>query len=38
MTRIWEKGGFDGEDPDGSWELGLALFLDGVERLVQAGT
>jgi len=33
MTRIWEKGGFDDEYSDASWEFGLALFLDGVERL-----
>lgn len=37
MTRIWETGGFDDEYSDASWEFGLGLFLDGVERLVQAG-
>jgi AcrR family transcriptional regulator len=37
MTRIWEKGGFDDDCPEQAWELGLALLLDGVERLVQAG-
>ena len=34
MTRIWERGGFDEEYPDATWEFGLALILDGVERLV----
>ena len=34
MTRIWEKGGFDEEHPDSTWEFGLALILDGVERLI----
>ncbi|TCK20404.1 TetR/AcrR family transcriptional regulator [Pseudonocardia endophytica] len=33
MTRLWEAGGFD-ERVDQSWELGLALILDGVERLL----
>lgn len=33
MTRIWEKGGFDEEHPHTTWEFGLALVLDGVERL-----
>jgi AcrR family transcriptional regulator len=32
MTRIWEAGGFD-EEPDTTWEFGLAVILDGVERL-----
>jgi AcrR family transcriptional regulator len=33
MTRLWEAGGFDGQ-VDSSWEHGLALILDGVERLM----
>jgi AcrR family transcriptional regulator len=37
MTRIWENGGFDDGYSDAAWEFGLALTLDGVERL-QAGT
>ncbi|WP_245707288.1 TetR/AcrR family transcriptional regulator [Pseudonocardia oroxyli] len=37
MAWIWEGGGFDDEYADASWEFGLSLFLDGVERLVQAG-
>ena len=36
MTRIWENNGFDDEYSDASWQFGLALFLDGVERLAQA--
>lgn len=39
MTRIWEQGGFDAERVEESWEFGLALILDGVERLMAgAGT
>jgi AcrR family transcriptional regulator len=34
MTWIWEAGAFDDEYSDSSWEFGLGLFLDGVERLV----
>ena len=33
MTRIWEAGGFDAEPEGGTWEFGLRLLLDGVERL-----
>ena len=33
MTRIWTAGGFDDEYPGTSWQLGLQLLLDGVERL-----
>lgn len=33
MTRLWERGGFDREYADDSWEFGLGLILDGVERL-----
>ncbi|MFR9804288.1 hypothetical protein ACL02T_18665 [Pseudonocardia sp. RS010] len=36
--RIWEKGGFDEEYSDDTWEFGLGLLLDGGERLAgQAG-
>jgi AcrR family transcriptional regulator len=38
MTRIWEKGGFDEEYSDDTWEFGLRLLLDGVERLAAAGS
>lgn len=34
MTTIWEAGGFDDEQADSSWEFGLGLVLDGVERLM----
>jgi AcrR family transcriptional regulator len=36
MTRIWEAGGFD-EEPDTTWEFGLTVILDGVERLAAEG-
>jgi AcrR family transcriptional regulator len=35
MTTLWEAGGFD-DAVDTSWEFGLALILDGVERLMAA--
>ncbi|MCW0214000.1 MAG: TetR/AcrR family transcriptional regulator [Pseudonocardia sp.] len=38
MTRIWEAGGFDDESADTTWEFGLALLLDGVERLAGQAT
>ncbi len=34
MTRIWEAGGFDDGVQEDSWEFGLGLILDGVERLM----
>lgn len=34
MTRLWESSGFDEAEADSSWEFGLALILDGVERLL----
>ncbi|MEV1291247.1 TetR/AcrR family transcriptional regulator C-terminal domain-containing protein [Pseudonocardia sp. NPDC049635] len=33
MLTLWNAGGFDAENPDGDWEFGLALILDGIERL-----
>ncbi|MFP5069705.1 TetR/AcrR family transcriptional regulator [Pseudonocardia nantongensis] len=33
MTRLWYAGGFDDDNPSGDWEFGLALILDGIERL-----
>lgn len=33
MNRLWYAGGFTDDDPDGGWEFGLALILDGVERM-----
>ena len=33
MLTLWNAGGFDVENPDGDWEFGLGLILDGIERL-----
>ncbi|GAA1401449.1 TetR/AcrR family transcriptional regulator [Pseudonocardia kongjuensis] len=33
MLRLWNAGGFDADNPDGDWEFGLELVLDGIERL-----
>lgn len=38
MLRLWNAGGFDVEDPNGDWEFGLGLVLDGIERLAAERT